>query len=80
MRRGREQQQVRGGFGQGFAQPVAGDLFSAAAKPVGLVADNQVPTGVDQVAEPLLVVGFQLLSGQPRRFSTGLMESTGQTT
>ncbi len=63
MRRGREQQQVRGGFGQGFAQAVAGDLFGAAAEPVGFVADNQVPTGVDQVAEPFLVVRFQLLTG-----------------
>ena len=63
VRGGREQQQVRGGFGQGLAQPVAGDLFGAAAQPVGLVADDQIPAGVDQVAEAFLVVRFQLLSG-----------------
>ena len=63
VRRGREQQQVRGGFGQRFAQAVAGDLFGAAAEPVGFVADNQIPTGVDQVAEAFLVVRFQLLTG-----------------
>ena len=61
--RGREQQQVWGGFGQCFAQPIAGDLFGTAAESVGLVADNQIPTGVDQVAEAFLVVRFQLLTG-----------------
>ena len=63
VRCGRQQQQVRGGFGQGFAQAVAGDLFGAAAEPVGFVADNQVPASVDQVAEAFLVVRFQLLTG-----------------
>ena len=56
-------QQIRGGFGQGFAQAIAGNLFGAAAEPVGFVADNQIPTGVDQVAEAFLVVRFQLLTG-----------------
>ena len=61
VRRGREQQQVGGGFGQRFAQTIAGDLFGAAAKPMRFVADNQIPTGVDEVAEAFLVVRFQLL-------------------
>jgi hypothetical protein len=41
---------VRGGFGQRFAQSIAGDLFGATAKPMGFVTDNQIPTGVDQIA------------------------------
>jgi hypothetical protein len=63
VRRGRKQEQVRGGFGQGFAEPVAGDLFGASAEAMGFVADNQIPTGVDQIAEAFLVVRFQLLTG-----------------
>ena len=59
----REQQEERGGFGEGLAQPVAGDQFRAASQPVGLVADDQVPAGGDEVAQALLVVGFELLSG-----------------
>jgi len=63
VRCGREQQQVRGGFGQRFAQAITGDLFGATAKPMGFVADNQIPTSVDQIAEAFLVVRFQLLTG-----------------
>ena len=52
---------------EAFAEAVAGDLFGAAAEPVGLVDDNQIPTGGDQVAEAFLVVLVDLLLVQPRR-------------
>ena len=61
VRCGREQKQVRCGLSQSLAQTIPGDLFGAAAEPVGLVADDQVPPCFDEVAEAFLVVGFQLL-------------------
>ena len=61
VRCGREQKQIWCGLSQSLAQTITGDLFSAAAEPVGLIADDQVPPGVDEVAEAFLVVRFQLL-------------------
>ena len=63
---------IRGGFGESLAQAIAGDLFGAAAEPVGFVADDQIPTGVDQVAEAFLVVGFELLAGPAASSFDGL--------
>src|ERR1019366_5479517 len=61
MRRGRQQQQVGCGFRESLSQTVPGDLFGAATEPAGLIADNQIPPGVDEVTEAFLIVGFQLL-------------------
>src|SRR5207244_772183 len=45
---------------------------------VGLVADNQIPTGVDQVAEPFLVMRLQLLTG-PAPASFDGLDRVGRT-
>jgi hypothetical protein len=55
-----EQKQVWSSLGQRFAQTITGYLFRAAAKPVGLITDDQIPTGVDEVSKAFLVVRFQL--------------------
>jgi hypothetical protein len=49
------------------------DLFGTTTEPVGLVADDQIPTGVDQVAEALLYAS-SFSRDQPRRRSTGLIQ------
>ena len=61
MRRGRQKQQVGCGFCESLSQTIPGDVFGAATKPVGLIADNQIPPGVDEVTEAFLIVGFQFL-------------------
>jgi len=77
---GRKQQEVRGGFCQRLAQAIPSDLLGTAAKTVSFVADNEIPPGIDEIPEPFLIVCFQFVFGHPRRFSTGLIESTEHTT
>ena len=61
MRRRRKQQQVGCRLRKGITQLEAGDLLGAAADAMGLVDDDQVPSGRDQVFEPFAVVAGELL-------------------
>ena len=61
----RQQEEIRCGSREPLAQLEPGHLVGAAAKSVGLVYDDQVPTGGDQVLEPLLVVLSHLLRRPP---------------
>ena len=57
----RKQQQIGRRLRQRVAQLEPGDLFRAAANPMGFVDDDQVPSGRNQVLEPLTVVAGKLL-------------------
>ena len=57
----RKQQQIGRRLRQRVTQLEAGDLLGAAADAVGLVDDDQVPSGRNQVLEPLAVVAGELL-------------------
>ena len=61
MRGRRKQQQVWRRLRQRVAQLEPGDLLRAAADPMGLVDDDQVPPGRNEVLEPLAIVAGELL-------------------
>jgi hypothetical protein len=62
VRRGGQQQQVGRGFSQSLAQAIPGDLIGAAAQPMCLVDDDQIPAGRDKVLEAFVVVLLDLLA------------------
>ena len=65
VRRRRQQEEIRCGFAESLAQFEPGHLVGAAAESVGFIDDDQIPTGGDQVLEPILVVLSHLLRRPP---------------
>ncbi len=72
VRGGRKHQEIRRGLGESLTKLEAGHLVGAAAETVRLVHNHEVPSGGDQILEPLAVVLAHLGRGPSTALVQGL--------